>query len=114
MANPENIKQTLLSEIEGMGQYCGDFCKRPGIGFTRDRKIPFCKLLHFQISMESGSIGHELPKYFDFDTGTPSLSAFYQQRAKLSDDALPKTFLQLQQELQAKIPAKWQVPAPCM
>lgn len=49
-------------------------------------------LLHFQISMESGSVNHELLKYFNFNVDTPSLSAFYQQRAKLSDDVFQKLF----------------------
>lgn len=88
MTTPENIKQILLSEIEKMDRHREDFCRRPGMDFTRDRKFPFDKLLHFQISMESGSVNHELLKYFNFDSGTPSLSAFYQQRAKLSDDVL--------------------------
>ena len=92
MTNPEKIKQILLSEIEKMNRHREDFCKHPGIDFTRDRKIPFDTLLHFQISMESGSVNHELLKYFNFDTGTPSLSAFYQQRAKLSDDVFQKLF----------------------
>ena len=92
MTNPEKIKQILLSEIERMDQHREDFCKRPGIDFTRDRKIPFGTLLHFQISMESGSVSHELLKYFNFDAQAPSLSAFYQQRAKLSDDVFQKLF----------------------
>ena len=92
MTTPENIKQILLSEIEKMDRHREDFCRRPGMDFTRDRKFPFDKLLHFQISMESGSVNHELLKYFNFDSGTPSLSAFYQQRAKLSDDVFQKLF----------------------
>ena len=92
MTNPEKIKQILLSEIEKMGQHREDFCKHPGIDSTRDRKIPFSTLLHFQISMESGSVNHELLKYLNFDAGTPSLSAFYQQRAKLSDDVFQRLF----------------------
>ena len=92
MTNPEKIKQILLSEIEKMNQHREDFCRHPGIDFTRDRKIPFDTLLHFQISMESGSVNHELLKYFNFDAGTPSLSAFYQQRSKLSDDVFQKLF----------------------
>lgn len=78
MTNPEKIKQILLSEIGKMNQYRGYFCKRSGIDFTRGRKISFDTLLHFQISMERGSVNHELLKYFNFDAGTPSLSAFYQ------------------------------------
>ncbi len=92
MTNPEIIKQILLSEIEKMNQHREDFCRHPGIDFTRDRKISFDTLLHFQISMESGSVNHELLKYFNFDAATPSLSAFYQQRAKLSDDVFQKLF----------------------
>lgn len=92
MTTPENIKQILLSEIEKMDRHREDFCRRPGMDFTRDRKFPFDKLLHFQISMESGSVNHELLKYFNFDSGTPSLSAFCQQRAKLSDDVFQKLF----------------------
>ncbi len=92
MINPEKIKQILLSEIKKMNQHREDFCGHPGIDFTRDRKIPFDTLLHFQISMESGSINHELLKYFNFDVRTPSLSAFYQQGAKLSDDVFQKLF----------------------
>ena len=92
MTNPEKIKQILLSEIEKMDQHHEDFCRRPGIDFTRDRKIPFGTLLHFQISMESGSVSHELLKYFNFDAQAPSLSAFYQQRAKLSDDVFQTLF----------------------
>jgi hypothetical protein len=41
MTNPEKIKQILLSEIEKMNQHREDFCRRPRIDFTRDRKIPF-------------------------------------------------------------------------
>ncbi len=52
MTNPERIKQILLSEIEKMKKHREDFCKNPGTDFTRDRKIPFDTLLHFQISME--------------------------------------------------------------
>lgn len=92
MNNPEKIKQILLSEIGKMNQHREDFCQHPGIDFTRDRKISFDTLLHFQISMESGSVNHELLKYFNFDAAAPSLSAFYQQRAKLSEDVFQKLF----------------------
>ena len=75
-----------------MNQHREDFCRHPGADFTRNRKISFDTLLHFQISMENGSVNHELPKYFNFDAAAPSLSAFYQHRAKLSDDVFQKLF----------------------
>ncbi len=42
--------------------------------------------------MENGSVSHELLKYFHFDAQTPSLSSFFQQQAKLSDDVFQKLF----------------------
>ena len=51
MTNPEKIKRILLSEIEKMNQHREDFYRHPGIDFTRNRKISFDTLLHFQISM---------------------------------------------------------------
>lgn len=102
MTNPEKIKQILLAEIEKMNRHRKDFCRHPGTDFTRDRKIPFDILLHFQISMESGSVNHELLKYFHFDAGTPSLSAFYQQRAKLSDDVFQKLFYRFNNNFKPK------------
>lgn len=102
MTNPEKIKQILLSEIKKMNQHREDFCKRPGMDFTRDRKLPFDTLLHFQISMESSSVKHELLKYFQFDDNAPSLSAFYQQRAKLSDDVFQKLFFSFNQHFRPK------------
>lgn len=92
MTNPEKIKQILLSEIEQMNRHREDSCRRPGIDFSRDRKLPFSTLLHFQISMESGSVNHELLKYFNFGAEAPSPSAFCQQRTKLSDDVFQKLF----------------------
>ncbi len=102
MANPEKIKQILLSEIEKMNRHRKDFCRCPEINFTHDRKIPFDTLLHFQISMESGSVNNELLKYFNFDAKTPSLSAFYRQRAKLSDDVFQKLFYRFNNRFRPK------------
>ncbi len=37
--------------------------------------------------MESGSLNHELLKFFEYDSSLPTGSAFYQQRSKLSVSA---------------------------
>ncbi len=63
MTNSEKINQILLSEIEKMNQHCEDLCRRSRIDFTCGRKLPFDMPLHFQISMENGSVNHELLKY---------------------------------------------------
>jgi len=67
----------------------GQFAKNPDADFTRRRKLFFEDLMHFLISMQSGSTGHELLKYFNYDLNTLSNSAFYQQRQKLLPEALP-------------------------
>lgn len=86
MAFPSHIKELLLFDIECMYSERDNFSKHPGIDFSRKRKLGFKDLLYFQISMETGSVNHELMKFFGYHKDTPTLSAFYQQRSKLSDD----------------------------
>ena len=52
------------------------------------------------ISMESGSLNHELLKFFEYDSSVPTGSAFYQQRSKLSVSA----FRHLLKEFNLKFP----------
>ena len=44
-------------------------------------------MMRLIISMESGSMNHELLKFFNYDSSVPTSSAFYQQRSKLSVSA---------------------------
>ena len=50
--------------------------------------------------MESGSLNHELLKFFEYDSSVPTGSAFYQQRSKLSVSA----FRHLLKEFNLKFP----------
>ena len=50
--------------------------------------------------MESGSLNHELLKFFEYDSSIPTNSAFYQQRSKLSVSA----FRHLLKEFNLKFP----------
>lgn len=85
MTFPSKIKELLLSDINRLDLEHDNFSKHPGIDFSRNRKLGFQALLHFQLSMESGSVNHELMKYFRYQKDSPTLSAFYQQRCKLSE-----------------------------
>jgi len=49
------------------------FSKQPGIYFTRDRKLPFPKVISALLSMEGGSLTCE---YFGCSAGVASASAF--------------------------------------
>ena len=91
MSFPEQVKSNLLGIISQMAAHPEDFSKHPGSDFSRKRRLDFSTLLHLFISMEAGTIKDELLNYFSFNTSI-SHSAFYQQRAKLSETALPHLF----------------------
>ncbi len=87
MTYPEQVKSLLWHDIHEMSQNPGLFAKNPDSDFSRKRKLDYENLMRFLITMESGTTGHELLKYFDYAHDIPSSSAFYQQRKKLLLDA---------------------------
>ena len=82
------------------GRSLSSFVKNPNMDFIRKRKLDFQKMMQLIISMESGSLNHELLKFFDYDSSVPTGSAFYQQRSKLSISA----FRHLLKEFNLKFP----------
>lgn len=92
MSFPQKVRSTLLGIVDSMACNITPFVKNPQKDFSRNRKLGFTQLILFFLSMESGSLGHELLKQFNFEPGSiPSVPAFIQQRAKL----LPETFRHL-------------------
>ena len=92
MSFAKQVKDNLIQIISEMSNHPEDFSKNPESDFSRNRKLNFPSLLHLIISMEAGTVKDELLKYFSYDKHTVSNSAFFQQRAKLSNDALPYLF----------------------
>ena len=90
----ESVKSILLCKISEMAQTPWLFANNPNVDFTRKRKMDFEALIRSLISMESGSVKHELLKLFDFSPDTLSSSAYHQQRRKLLPEALPHLFQQ--------------------
>jgi len=88
---PCKVREKLLNDIQEMSKTPEIFVKNPDADFTRHRKLGFVELLYLLISMQSGSTGHELLKFFEYDKGTITCSGFVQQREKL----LPSTMRQL-------------------
>lgn len=88
------VKQKLLSIIEEMDSYHWLFTKIPGTDFSRIKKWSFEEIMRFILTMEGKSLRDELLEYFDFDSSTPSNSAFNQRRAQI----LPEAFEFLFQE----------------
>lgn len=100
MTFPETVKTTLWDIIDEMSLSLSSFVKNPDKDFLRRRKLDFQKMMRLIISMESGSLNHELLKFFEYDSSLPTGSAFYQQRSKLSISA----FRHLLKEFNLKFP----------
>jgi hypothetical protein len=94
MTFPNQVKAHLWGDISMMSDDPGRFAKNPDADFSRKRKMDFESLLRFLVSMQSGSTGHELLKFFNFGIDTLSNSAFCQQRKKLLPGALPHLLYQ--------------------
>ena len=68
------------------------FSKKPGVYFTRNRKLPFQRIISCILSMEGRSLTSELLKHFGCSANISSSSAFVQQRSKISEEAFPMLF----------------------
>ena len=57
---PLHIKNNLRSVIRDMAKHPEDFCRSPGKDFTRDRKLPFEKLLTLLVKMGGHALRDEM------------------------------------------------------
>ena len=89
------VKTKLFSIISDMEKHCSEFVQNPNKDFVRSRKLSFSAMVKILISMGGSTLQKELYNFFDFDTATPTSSAFIQQRSKL----LPSAFKFLMCEL---------------
>ena len=87
-----SVKQKLNDCISQLSEVSWIFSKKPGVFFSRDRKLPFSKVISFLLSIEGGTLTSELLKYFGCSADIASSSAFVQQRSKISDEAFPMLF----------------------
>lgn len=86
------IKQCFLYSVHLVSSTISDFTYSDTY-LTRHRKLPTDKLITFFVSQGSSGTKNELLDFFDMDPQSPTSSAFNQQRAKLSPDALEAVFL---------------------
>ena len=88
----EIIRRKLDSAITRLCEVSWMFSKHPEKNFTRNRKLPFRKMISILLAMEGGSLTSELLRYFGCSADTASGSAFVQQREKINADAFPSLF----------------------
>lgn len=86
------IRNQLSSVIENIEHQSEKFVKNPGHDFTRNRKMNFISTINFLLTMEGGSIGAELHKYFNYDLNHITRSGFICQRNKLHPNAMEHLF----------------------
>ena len=93
MKNP--AKHYLLSLKRAIGKMAKSpelFVKRPGKDFTRKRKLDFRKTVSFLLTSVGKSLSNELLQFFSCKSSFPTVSAFIQQRDKLSKTAFVELF----------------------
>lgn len=81
------MQQTLDSCIDRLDLLRDYFSTNPGRDFSRNRKIPFSKVIHFMIELQSKSLPNEIMDYFGHTCDSPSVSALIQQRSKILPEA---------------------------
>ena len=83
---PAQIRTALNRAIFETTQLKQLFSRNPHTNFTRERKLPFSKLLQFVLSLSSHSMPVEINNFFSSDT-FPSTPAVFQRRLDLLPDA---------------------------
>lgn len=90
----EHVKCILDEKIHELSTQKDIYCKRPGVDFSRNKKLDFEKMLRLMISMEGGTLNSELLKYFDYSVDSVTASAFVQQRGKIKEEVFVDLFHQ--------------------
>ena len=93
MKHNQEIKNILDNIIADLSDSREQYVKNPGIDFTRDRKLPFEKVIKLVLSMKGNTLNKEL---YDFFGRNPeeivTSSAFIQQRDKLNENLFVDLF----------------------
>ncbi len=77
------VKNNLIPIIQEIARSPEAFVKNLGKDFSRNRKLTFECMIRFSLSMNGNNLSKELLGYFNYDTQTPIVSAFIQQRSKI-------------------------------
>lgn len=88
----ENVKQALSDSIKLITAGKRLFSRNPERDNTRNRKLPFEKVVAAVLAFRGGTLNAELMDFFDFDCAVPTSSAFIQQRAKIIPEAFEILF----------------------
>ena len=92
MDSAASVHKTLQGSIDLLDSKRSSFLKNPEKDFSRNRKIGFNRFIKICLNIGTSSTQNELLEYFNDSDGTPTKSAFCQQRAKVSPEAFEFLF----------------------
>ena len=91
---PKIVKRTLKRTVREISNNPQNFTKNPEKDFRRKRKLPFEKMMYSILFMSGKDLKCELMDFFELDKELPTVSAFVQQRNKISTTAFETLFHQ--------------------
>ena len=94
----KNVTDSLTNLISELSNNPSLFLKNSKTDFTRNRKIDFKTFIGITMNSSGGTMSKELLDYFDFNTNTPSVSAYTQQCSKVLPEAFEYLFHSFTQE----------------
>lgn len=95
----DSIKAILLATINELAQNPEKYAVKPGVDFTRNRKLGFNDFMLMFLTMEADCIREEIYRFFGRNLTAPSKTAFYKQRKKLKETALQNLLLAFNKKL---------------
>ena len=91
---PKTVKRTPKKTVKEISSNPQIFANNPEKDFIRRRKLPADKMMYSVLSMSSKDLKCELMDFFDMNKNMPTVSAFVQQRNKISVTAFETLFHQ--------------------
>ena len=95
----EHIYNILMDSIRNLDSVKYLFLRNPATDFTRNRKIPFDKVILFHLLLSDKTLQNELLQYYNDSAVTPTKSALCQQRDKILPEAFEFLFRLFTEEL---------------
>lgn len=90
--NAKIIRDLLDKSQKNLNESMNLYISNPDCDFTRNRKLPFEKVISSILGMEGRSLNNELLYQFGCAMETPTSSAFIQQRSKINYKAFEYLF----------------------
>ena len=86
------LKNLIMDIINKQKQDLTGLVSNPKTDFSRNRKIPYEKMILSLLTMEGASLSNELLRQFGYGLNTATSSAFVQQRKKILPEAFASLF----------------------